>query len=149
MLLGLPLRLGLTRTFCKIVPRSQFREALNSCVTSNDVVFCDFQAFFEAKQLAQHVYSPLYSREFIDMGSFGHEFTPSERKTITVAVVQPDQKDFLEQHFGGRWEIATKPFGDSFALGKATSIPYLGRRLMHHFTTPQTIRYPLQVYRRL
>jgi hypothetical protein len=147
-LLGLPLRLMLSSTFCHIVPRREYLEAIRAQVHPGDVVFCDYPAFFEAKQVAPKVYSPMYSKHFVTLASHAHDFSPEEKQQITVLIIRPEHHAKLEPYFGGKWVGVSPPFGDSLEAASLARVPLVGSRLVHHFQAPQMARYQLQIFRR-
>jgi len=146
---GLPLKLLLARSFCRLVPRQEYARIIQSQVQPADVVFADFTAFFEAKQAAQRVFAPVYAKHFIDFSSRSHEFSLEEKKSITVLIVRPEQFDGMKKYFGGEWAPVSGEFGDSFSLGNAPKIPLLGRRIESYFGAPQVYRHRLQIFRRV
>ena len=148
MLIGLPLRLFLSTTFCEVVPRAEYLREIEKHVRAEDVVFCDYPAFFEAKQAVQRVYSPMYARYFVNLSPRGHEFSEVEKQGLTVLIVRPERIDDLSRYFGGSWTPVSAPFGDSLNGAAIAKVPVIGARLQNHFAAPQMSRYQLQVFRR-
>jgi len=148
ILVGLPLRLLLTAAFCHLAPRQEVVHAIRSAIRQGDVVFCQYACFFEAKQVASGVYVPMYSKVLVNLSDQAHDFTPAEKKSITLMVVQPSEKDTLGRYFGGEWTAAGEPFGDHLSLEALHNFPALRQRLAHHFATPQMVRFQLQAFRR-
>jgi len=149
MLLGLPMRLLLSASFCEIVPREKYTPIIQSQIKREDVVLSHFAAFFEAKQVARKVYSPMYARRFINLSVRAHDFSPEERKQMTVLIMWPEQMESLREYFGGKWVAVSEPFGDSCSLPAPTWFPLLARRLQSHFASPQVSRQKLQIFRRV
>lgn len=146
--IGLPLRLLLCATFVQFTPRHFQREIIQVHIRPEDVVFSDYNSFFEAKQFAQRVFIPEYSTNFATLSPEGHDFSPEEKQGITVLLVDPDRITNLKQYFGGRWKAVSDPFGDEISLGRIATRPIIGPRLQHHFETPQMNRHKLQIFRR-
>jgi hypothetical protein len=147
-LAGLPLRLAVSASFCNLLPRREYASMLKAKLRAEDVVFCDYTAFFEAKQAVQAVYSPMYARHFCFLSPKAHEFSDDEKKRLTVMIIQPESAPDARDYFGGQWTAVSEPFGDSFSLGGVARIPFLGKRLEHHFSTPQMSRHKVQIFRR-
>jgi hypothetical protein len=145
---GLPLRLILCGTFYRLTPRSLVREVIQEHVQPQDVVFVDYSVFFEAKQCVQQVFIPAYSTNFVTISARGHDFTPEEKKQISVLVVSPDLEPGMQKYFGGQWTPVSESFGDVLSLGKIADAPLIGARIQHHFNTPQMMRRQLRIYRR-
>jgi hypothetical protein len=148
ILLGLPSRLLLCGISYRVAPRSVVQEVIKEHVQPQDVVFVDYSDFFEAKQCAQRVFIPAYSTNFVKISARGHDFSPEEKKQISVLIVPPELEPRLENYFGCRWKPVSEPFGDTLSLEELAKLPVVGSRIQHHFSTPQMVRYQFRVYRR-
>lgn len=145
---GLPLRLAICAGFMRLTARNVQQDVIRAHVRANDVVFSDYSSFFEVKQVAQNVFIPEYSTNFSTMSIEGHDFSPEEKKEITVLVVEPGMIRTLSTYFGGEWKPVSEPFGDQVSLGDFAGVPLLGPHLQHHFQTMQMNRRKLQIFRR-
>jgi hypothetical protein len=145
---GLPIRLLLCAVFVHLTPRNVQQDIVRAHVHSDDVVFSDYASFFEAKQVAQTVFVPVYSTNFARISLQGHEFTPEEKKEITVLIVDPQSITTMQDYFGGRWKATSEPFGDETSLGSAVKVPIIGPRLRSHFEKPQMYWHKMQIFRR-
>ncbi len=68
-------------------------------VTAQDRVYCDYQAYYAVKGLAQEVYLPGYPPIMSD----------AERASITVLVVGDDNPDLVSGNVGAGWrEVSLK-----------------------------------------
>jgi hypothetical protein len=117
-------------------------------VRPQDVVFADYSVFFETKQCVQQVFIPAYSTNFVTISARGHDFSPEEKKRISVLVVPPEMEPGLQNYFGGQWKPVSELFGNAMSLGKIVKMPLIGARIQHHFDTPQMIRRQVRIYRR-
>src|SRR6185312_15504241 len=108
----------------------------------------DYESFFEAKEVAQTVFAPSYSKQFVDLSVQSHDFSDEEKKRINVIIIPVKESERLKQYFGGKWEAASEPFGNSYSLGKLAKLPIVGHKIEHYFNNPQVVRYQLQVWRR-
>lgn len=149
MVVGLPLRLGASSTFAQIAPRAEHLRIIQTQIKTNDVIFCDFPAFFETKQAAQNVFAPTYSKHFLQFTPTAREFSEQEKNSLTLLIISPEKLKATTDYFGGRWEAVSEPFGDSFSLGRWAEVPLIGKRLASHFSGPQMGRYKLQIFRRV
>jgi len=148
MCVGLPLRLVLGAIFYETVPRKECRQVIRAQTRAGDVAFSDYPAFFEVKQELQAVFSPMYSKHFVELVPSAHDFTPEEKALVTLIIVRPDRLADYEAYFGGKWKAVSEPFGDAIREEKWPKTPMFARVLRHHFETPQMGRYRLQLFRR-
>jgi len=105
--------------------------------------------FFEVKKKASIVYGKNYSSAFLQLHIQGHDFNPEEKRSINVLVIRPEQAEFATNFFGGGWQLANGPFGDTQNFSGLERLPVIGSRLAHYGAQPQTQRYRLQIFRRL
>jgi hypothetical protein len=148
-LVGLPMRLAITLLASKLVPRVEIQRIVNTHVNRRDIVFSDYAPFFEVKNSADVVYAPYYSSALVATPIPGHDFTPEEKRSISVLVVRPEQAAYLTTFFGGHWQPVSEPFGDTQDFRKLDRLPFVGVRLAHYGTQPQTERYQVQIFRRV
>lgn len=150
ILVGLPLRLLLTTTFCEVAPRAQLMNVVAAHLRPDDVVFSEYFTFFESKMITPNVYVP-YSAMGLNypyvLGLV--ELTQQQRKQVSVIIVKLDQKDSIATYLGGEWTAVTAPFGDSVARDKLARIPLLGGELETLFYHAPTARFPVQIFRRV
>ena len=149
VILGLPLRLFLTATFCEVTPRAELMRVVASRLHADDVVFSEYFTFFEAKRITPHLYVPFSAKGLSPIYSSGLELAREERKRVNVIIAKLDEEDSIAGYFGGKWVPVTAPFGDSLATGKLARIPVLGRELQTLFYRAPTARFPVQILRRL
>ena len=147
--LGLPLRLLITRSFCEIVPRHEYTSLIQSALKPEDVIFADYPAFFECKSVAHLVYSPMYSRHFVNLSSAAQDFTAKEKQDVNVLAIPAAKFDEMKEYWGGEWAAVTQPFGDSMPTHPFLEVPFFGKRLKSYLSTPQSARKPLQIFRRV
>jgi hypothetical protein len=95
------------------------------------------------------VYDKNYSSTFLHEHIQGHDFTPEEKRSISILIIRPDQAQFTTNFFGGEWQAIGAPFGDSQDFSQLARLPLIGSELAHYGTQPQTERYRLQILRRL
>ncbi len=149
MIVGLPLRLALAVTECRIHPRKEMLLQLRSHINERDVVLSDHAAFFEAKQIATEVYDRNYSGTTgNNWVSGGHEFSPEERSAMTVLVIRDQDANLMTNYFGGQWVPVGPPFGDTQDFGALARLPIVGRRFASYAVQPQNERYQLQIFKR-
>jgi len=147
---GLPLRLALALSCGKLVSRSEIQRIVHTHINRNDIVFSDYAPFFEVKNSADVVYVPYSSFALVTMASIGgYDFTPEEKRSISVLVIRPQQAAYLSTFFGGQWKPVSEPFGDTQDFSKLERLPLVGARLAHYGTQPQTERYQVQIFRRV
>jgi len=149
VILGLPLRLFLTATFCEVTPRAELMKVVASRLHADDVVFSEYFTFFEARRITPHLYVPFSAKGLSPIYSSGLELAREERKRVNVIIAKLDEEDSITGYFGGKWVPVTAPFGDSLATGKLARIPVLGRELQTLFYRAPTARFPVQILRRL
>jgi hypothetical protein len=130
------------------VPREEYTPIIQAQIERGDVILSHYAAFFEAKQVAQEVYSPMYAKQLVNLSVRSHDFSPEERRRMTLLIVWPEQIESLSEYFGGKWIAVSEPFGDSYALPDLGRFPLVSHRLESHFATPQVCRRRLQVFRR-
>jgi len=147
--LGLPMRLGVSAASARLSPRPELQGTINASIHTNDVVFMDHATFFEVKRVAAVVYDKNYSSTFLHEHIQGHDFTPEEKRSISILIIRPDQAQFTTNFFGGEWQAIGAPFGDSQDFSQLARLPLIGSELAHYGTQPQTERYRLQILRRL
>lgn len=145
---GLPLRLLISKKLCQIVPRAEYASVIQSALAPDDVVFADYPAFFECKSVASLVYSPMYSRHFVDLSPAAQDFTEDEKRRVTVLAIPPTKFDDMKSYWGGEWVAVTPPLGDSLLSNNLSTFPFVGKRLLSYLSSPQSIRQPIQVFRR-
>ena len=113
-----------------------------------DARLVDGAAFFEVKQVASLVYDFWYSSALAGMHIPGHDFTPEEKRALSVLVIRPQDSGRLTNFFGGQWQAVTAPFGDTQDFSRLTRLPLVGRRFASHAAQPQMERYQVQIFRR-
>ncbi|MES2921171.1 MAG: hypothetical protein V4819_06485 [Verrucomicrobiota bacterium] len=148
-LVGLPLRLLISIYDCKIVPRDQYAPLIQAALSPSDVVFADYTAFFECKAVTAKVYSPMYSRYFVSLSDAAQDFTDQEKAQVNVLVIPASQIDEMKRYWGGEWVAATPKLGDSISGNGFSTLPLVGKRMQSYLTNPQSVRRPLQVFRRV
>ena len=149
MLVGLPMRLALTLAACKIAPRAEIQRVVRAHVTPDDVAYSDFAGFFEVKPVARVVYDYWSSSALLATHVPGRDFTPAEKRAVSVLILRADDAARFTNFFGGQWQAVTGPFGDSQDFSRLARLPLVGKRIAHHAAQPQTERYQLQIFRRL
>jgi hypothetical protein len=148
-LVGLPLRLGITLGFCKLVPREEIRRIIRTQISSRDIVFTEYVTFFEVKQIARTVYDPFTSMTLQPAFVRGYDLSEEERRSVSVMVIRPEQKERLAEYFGGKWEPASAPFGDNQNFSALMRLPIVGKKFASHARQPQIERFPVQIFRRM
>src|SRR5262249_25298986 len=124
LLLGLPMRLALTMACCNVMPRSEIQKIVSAHVRPGDVVCSELDVFFEVKQAARTVYDTFYSSALLYMPFAGaHDFSPEEKRSMTVLVIRPADAERITSLFGGEWKAFTPPFGDSQDYSKLIRLP--------------------------
>ena len=149
VLVGLPMRFGLLAATSKLVPRTEIQGIVASQISSHDVVFSDYATFFEVKQVARTVYYPYCSSVLCPTGVPGRDLSPEEKRSVSVLVIRPADKDRLCAYFGGDWKATSAPFGECQDFSALSRLPVVGERLVHYASQPQNERFQLQVFRRL
>ena len=149
MAVGLPLRLMLTASFCHLAPRDEILRNLRAAINPGDVVMSDTGVWFETRQLTTDVYNRWCSSGLTySFARGGHDFSPEEKRAISVLVMRPKDAESFTNYFGGQWTAAGPPFGDTQDFGPAVRIPVVGRRFASYSLQPQNERYLLQIFRR-
>jgi hypothetical protein len=171
-LVGLPLDLILTASFCTVTPRSTIQAIVDSHITRRDVVFADVAVFVEVKRRADTMYTWQSSQTFCAARIGGHlvtpeervllgrsavlnplmpgrVFTPQEEQSVSVLVVRPELEGLCTNAFGGQWIAVTPPFGDTQDVASVARWPVVGPRLAHHFEQEHVERYQVQIFRRV
>jgi hypothetical protein len=146
---GLPMRLAIASAYFNITPRSDIQQIIRNNLHSTDIVFSDFQVFFEVKQVAREVYTRNSSMELLTYNKPGNTFTEDEKRAFTVLVIPADSIDSYSRLFGGQWKAVTEPFGDTRDQTLLNRFPVIAAKLRSHLAQPQINRYPLQIFRRL
>ena len=150
MAIGLPLRLALTLSCCHLASRAEVLETIRSKIGAGDVVLSDEAPFYETKKLAREVFCVTYSAALRQMPARGgHDFTPEEKRSISVLVIRPEQLAPVTNDLGGRWQPVSEPFGDTQDFSRFARWPMVGRRLASYALQPQTVRYQVQIFRRI
>jgi len=149
VILGLPLRLLLTGTFCEVAPRAELMNVVASHLRADDEVFSEYFTFFEVKMITPHVYVPFSARGLCPICASGLELTQEERRRVNVIIVKLEQTDSVAGYFGGKWIAVAAPFGDSVATRKLARIPVFGRMLETLFYHAPTARFQVQIFRRV
>jgi len=146
---GLPLRLGLAEKFYDIGSRNQMMESLRQQIHPADVVFTDYQAFFDVKQIAPVVYVPDESAAWDSESQAKRPLTGAERSSVTILVVNPEDANYYTQWLGGQWEAVGRPFGDRMNVNQAAALPVIGKSLASYFNfEAPNFRSPLEILRR-
>ena len=114
-----------------------------------EVVFSDYAPFFEVKAAARLVYDPYFSSTLVPRNVKGWDFSEEEKRSISVMVIRPQQRERLAGFFGGNWSAVGEPFGEAQDLKRIAGLPVIGGRLAHYATQPQNERYQVQIFRRL
>lgn len=148
ILVGLPLRLGLTAVFARFESTPRLREIVATQLRADDVVFSDYLVFFEVKRVVRRVYDPWSSAETMPFHIPGRSFTPEEKARVSALVIRPGQLAQWAGIFGGNWVPVGPEFGDQNDRDAMLRVPVLGAWLARHFSQPQTDRYPVQIFRR-
>jgi hypothetical protein len=149
IVVGLPLRLALSLAFSHPAHRSEILQVIRSNIKPGEVVLSDPAPFYEVKDVTRQVYATMYSSALWQMYVHGgHDFTDEEKSFITAIVIRPEQFSAVTNDLGGSWQAVTKPFGDRQDFSKLERLPVIGRRLSSYAAQPQTIRYPIQIFRR-
>lgn len=149
MAAGLPSRLAIAFTQYHLPPRTEIARILKSNIRPDDVALSDFSVFFEVKQAASEVYDPNYSATLGHIWTpGGHEFTPEEKRSMSVLVIRAAQMDQFTNYFGGEWIPVGPPFGDAQDYSALTRLPVIGHKFAHYSLQPQNERYPVQILRR-
>src|SRR5205085_2380716 len=113
----------------------------------DDVVCCEQAFFFEVKPAARRVYDTCYSSVFFTLPmAGGKDFTPEEKRAMSVLVIRPEKAEFLTRFFGGQWQAVSAPFGDTQDLSRLARVPMLGKWLVKHCSERQTERHQVQVF---
>ena len=149
ILVGLPLRLGLTVAFCDVEPRAELENIIASRIGRDDVVFSEDFTFFETKRMTPHVYVPFSAKGLCPIGLSGLDLTAEERSRVNVMIVKPDQADSTAQYFGGKWTAVGAPFGDSVSVAKIARLPAIGWEWQALFNHAPTARFQVQIFRRI
>jgi hypothetical protein len=149
IVVGLPLRLAITVSCGKLVSRSEIQRIVHTHINRHDIVFSDYAPFFEVKNSADVVYVPYSSFALATTPIAGYDFTPEEKRSISVLVIRPQQTAYLTTFFGGQWKPVSEPFGDTQDFSRLEHLPLVGARLAHYGTQPQTERYQVQIFRRV
>lgn len=147
-LVGLPLRLWISIHDCDIAPRTRYAPIIQAALSAEDVVFAHYTAFFECKDVAPKVYSPMYSRRFVDLSPSAQDFTDEEKRRVNVLAIPVSKIDEMKLYWGNEWIAVTPPLGDSIRNDGLKSVPFIGKRVQSYLSNPQAIREPLQVLRR-
>ena len=87
VMLGLPLRLLLTRACCEVTPRAELMRVVGSHVHADDVVYSEYFTFFESKSITGQVYALFSARGLWPVYPSGLELTQEERKRVNVIIV--------------------------------------------------------------
>ena len=149
MLVGLPMRLALTLAACKIAPRAEIQRVVRAQVTRDDVAYSDFAGFFEVKPVARVVYDYWSSSALLATHVPGRDFTPAEKRAVSVLILRADEAARFTNFFGGQWQTVSAPFGDTQDFSALARLPLLGPRLAHYCLQRQNEHYRLQIFRRV
>jgi len=112
-LVGLPLRLFVTcrqwaqRDYCKV------ETYVSANLQSNDWVFADCQAFYPVKRSIEHAFFPPY----LD------NLTPTEKRRLSVLVINPQNFNKYVSVIGGNWQMLSS-FGSAPQTGARLAAPY-------------------------
>lgn len=145
--LGLPLRLAISRTFCRLQTPEQIRQVLTEAIHPGAIVFMDYTAFFEARQVTPNIYvvnqiAPDNQRfTKIDLGK-------KERDSISVLITKPEQKNDYLKWLGGNWEASGQIFGNRSELGPITNLPVIGKKITSYFNQQPNSFYQLEILHR-
>ena len=145
---GLPLRLGLAGKFCNVSSQNQMMESLRQQIHPADVVFTDYQVFFDVKQIAPVVYVPDETAAWDSQSLSKRSLNLAERNSVTVLIINPSGADHYTRWLGGQWEVVGKPFGDRVNVGQATAVPIIGKKLAGYFLDAPNNRTSLEILRR-
>jgi hypothetical protein len=148
VLVGLPLRLAITFGFGELVSPEKIRRIIGTQISPRDVVFTEYVTFFEVKQIARTVYDPYTSMTLMPAFVRGYELSEEERRSVSVMIIRPEQKERLAEYFGGNWVPASAPFGDAQDLSALIRLPLVGKKFASHARQPQVERFPVQIFRR-
>lgn len=145
---GLPLRIAVTKHFFNLEPRGKIQHTLEQHLLKNDVVFCDYLAFFGVKNICSRVYVPNSSMDLVPYKVPGNRFSEAEKQAVSVLVVRTDRVAVYTNYFPATWTVMAGPFGDSLNRAALDRVPLFRRRLAHHLAQPQVERQPLLILRR-
>lgn len=149
MLVGLPLRLGITVACCKLAPRENLQRIIAMHISPNDVAFTDHATFFEVKQIASTVYDPDTSVGLLSAFVRGYDLTDEQRRLVSVLVIHPEHKERVCGYFGGDWAPVTGLFGDTQDFITLSRLPIVGKKFTNHASQPQIERSQVQMFRRV
>src|SRR5262249_12750771 len=103
ILIGLPTRIAVAMLDRDGRDYTKVEAYIKSVMTSRDIAFVDFAAYYPAKMEATRIYLPLYLKVISD----------SERKSVTIAILhrrETDPKSFLSTEFGGEWSSSAPDY---------------------------------------
>jgi hypothetical protein len=118
-------------------------------IRPEDVVFSDYDYFFEVKHVAPSVYDRFCSPLLCPTVVPGRDLSPEQKRSVSVLVIRPNEKDMLTDYFGGKWNPESPPFGDTVDPGRLGRLRWVGPRFVHYLNQRQNERYQLQIFRRL
>jgi hypothetical protein len=109
-------------------------------ITKDDWVFCDWGAYYPAKQIASEVFTQPGPRPWANAQQFGDD----AKGRISVLIVKPSRLPQVVSIIGGNWE----PTGDGFVPARSNTSPvYLVKAFdFGYLATPN---YDYRVYRRV
>jgi len=121
---------------------------VKSVMTSRDIAFVDFAAYYPAKMEATRIYLEPYLKVISE----------SERKSVTIAILhrrETDPKSFLSTEFGGEWFSPAPDYpAERQTTGRGRCVYFSGSLSLPSFilvTSPYSIwppRCDLKVFRR-
>jgi hypothetical protein len=121
---------------------------LQAQIHAADVVFTDFQLFFDAKQFAGVVYVPDRLSAPTSQTFCKRELSARERDSISLLIINPEERNLYTHWLGGAWKTVGGVFGDRIQLGSASRWPVVGKKLASYFSQTPSGRHPLQMLRR-
>ena len=148
MLVGLPLRFCVVWSTSTLAPRAEIKKIVSQHIISGDVVFSEYEAFFETKQLTHIVYDHWSSRTLQISRAEGRDLTAEERAAVSAMIIRPKDAARLAQFMGGEWQPVTPPFGDRQNFDFLNKLPIIGKRFASYASQPQSERFEIQIFRR-
>lgn len=93
-LVGLPARIAVTCAQWKERDYYPLESYVRENIRANDFVYSDYQCFYPARKIVEHVFFPIY----LDM------LTREEKTCMTVLLVSPKYADEVISKIGGKWQ---------------------------------------------
>jgi len=147
-MLGLPLRLALPELFLACQASQPIFDLLSENLMTKDVVFCDYQVFFEVKNRVSAVFVPDHLAAYQSTRYPKRELSYAEKASISLLIVNPYDLNDLIRWLGGIWTPVGKPLEWTVRPAVIRQTTWFDNKLKHYFSQSPNGKRSLQIYRR-